>query len=764
MIGLLNKTISELKNLIQDASASDAINISAILKAIKNKTPHLILKEVESLERLDDFNINKEACEKKSIEEIKEFLSGKIESKLAIDVLIHLHILILISSGKKDPVKWPVTFMPGAGITVHLPEKDYKKAEVEWLLEQISDLTDQKISITVSEAAELGRILPNDTPIPGPYKNETAPYLEEPMNSCSETSSTEYEVWLKGHQLGFTLAVENIIYYIIKYAPGPILYSTASDSIGKEWSENRFDPMIAQCGLQGVIASQTVKKNSKKTGDKTLLKEFPGGRIKIAGYGSSAAFRSSSYRYFFGDEIDEASADLKKQGNALEQAEGRTSAFKTKRKIILFSTPIEKDNSNVYAAYLLGDQRKYFVPCPSCGFMQELKFEHIAYKVDDDNILDTDSVRYKCQNEDCSEYFYNFHKPEIYASGKCEWRATAKARRQNYISRQISCLYAPTGMITWSDVIQKYLDALESGDPGKMKTFYTLWLGLPYEEKGEAPDIQVVRSHRSNYQSKTVPNDVLFLTLGADVQGDRLELEICGHGRRFKTWSIDYVVIPGDTKSVTKGAWPKFREAFLSGEFIYTNKKGSYGPQMAFIDSNYRTDTVVEFCETLPGLYPIVGQDKFQNPQQKFRITDLPGSNIMSVRLATNYFKDIVYSSLRTESSIGQETPVNYPAFPFNYDDKYFKGLNSEYKRGKRIGNKIAYEYYCPKGRRNEPLDCRVYNLGAREVLFFKVMDGMKEDVEKFEESVHRKILVSEKTEWFYSYMEKISVFNQKEP
>ncbi len=642
-------------------------------------------------------------------------------------------------------------------IHAQLIDKSYKKAEVQWILEQIEDLTDERLTLKVSDVAERKRIFPKGTPFPGPWDNKRAPYLVEFMDDVSESSPIEVSVCMKGHQLFYTGAIESCIMYIIDSAPGPILYTTANDPIGKEWSETRFDQMIQQAGMQHLIFSQTTKKGSKKTGDKTLLKEFPGGQIKIAGYGSSSAFRSISYRYFFGDEIDEASQDLKKQGNALEQAEGRTSAYKAKRKIILFSTPIEIDLSNVYVAYLLGDQRKYFVPCPYCGFMQELEFKNLKYERNANGLLALDSVRYGCHN--CEKGFFNYHKAEQYSSGICEWRPSAEAKRANYRSRQMSCLYSPPGMITWSDVVQKYIDAIESNDPGKLKTFETLYLGWPYREKGEKPEFQKVISHRSNYQSKTVPDGVLFLTLGCDVQGDRLELEVCGHGRKYKTWSIDYVVIKGDTKAVTKGAWPRFRKMFLDGAFVYENEKGKYAPQMAFIDSNYRTATVEEFCGTVTGLFPIIGKDKFANPQQKFRIAELKGTNLISVMIATNYHKDIVYNSLRTESLPGQETPTGYPEFPFNYNDKYFKMLNAEYKRGVRKGNKIEYEYHCPQGKPNEALDCRVYNIAAREVLYYQVLEMMEEAIEQYEQQVKRKILVSEKVAYFYDHMEQVGVF-----
>lgn len=635
-------------------------------------------------------------------------------------------------------------------------QNDWINQQNDWIIGQINDLTDSKNTNLVSECAESLRKLPKGSPFPGAWRNDRTPYLVEPMDSFSEHSDVEVEVWLKGHQLGFTAGIENVILYIITNAPGPILYSTASNDLGKEWSENRFDPMIQECALDHLIFSQTIKKSNKKTGDKTLLKEFPGGRIKISGYGSTAAFKSSSYRYFFGDEIDEALRDLKKQGNALEQAEARTSAYKTRRKICLFSTPVEEDQSNVNKAYLLGDQRKYFVPCPYCGFKQELQFKNIKYKRDKDGILNHDSVKLECQNSKCGKFIKNHHKADMYSSGRCEWRPTAKAKRQNYISRQMSCLYSPVGMITWSDVVQKYLDALDSGDPGKMKTFETLYLGQPYKELGDAPEFSKVITHRSNYVSKTIPEDVIYLTMSGDVQGDRVELEILGHGRNYRTYSIEYQVIKGETEDPNSGSWAEFRKRFMDGDYIYERKGEKFAPQLGFIDSNYRGSVVQAFCETCPGLHPIIGQDKFATPQKRFEIKNIDGSSLMMIRIATNYYKDKVYASLQIDRPLkGEIIPPGYPSFPYDYEDSYFKMLNAEYKRSKRIGDKVSYEYYCPKGRRNEALDVRVYNLCAAEVIYFMTMKHvLKKAIEDYQIKVGRPASVSEKMEFFYNHME----------
>lgn len=628
----------------------------------------------------------------------------------------------------------------------------------DWIIEKIAGLTETKKIISIADFAEKKRIMPKGTPFPGPVDNSRTPYNIEFMDDLDETSDVEVTVYMKSVQIGVTHSIENAVLKWVDLTPAPILYSTATLELGKEWSEKRFDQMITQSGLQHKIFSQSEKKTNRKSGDTTFLKEFPGGFIKIVGYGSADALRSSSCRFYIGDEIDAATGDLKNEGSALELAEGRTVAYARNRKIALFSSPKEKEKSRIYAAYLIGDQRKYFVPCPHCGHMQVLDFfKGIQYETDEDGVLIESSVGYKCVY--CDKIFKNHHKSEMLKNG--EWRATAKPKQHRYRSRHINSLYAPVGSINWPTIVQKYISAIDSPDGELLKTFYNLYLGLPSEETGDAPTYQVVASHRSNYLSRSIPDPVLYLTLSGDVQGDRIELEICGHARGYRTYSIEYLVIEGDTSNANEGAWAKFREMFYDGYFIYSNHKGKFAPQMCLIDSNYRTNVVIEFCETCPGIYPSVGVEKFRARYKRFEIKDMTTSSLMHVTIATSAYKDLVYSSLRVEMPPSGEVPPNYPSFPADYPDNYFKMLNAEYKRKKRVKGVTSYEWHCPNGRRNEALDLRVYNLCCSAVLYhLSIKNVLDEHIVSFEKERGRKCTVGEKMEFFYKHMEDNGVLD----
>jgi len=51
---------------------------------------------------------------------------------------------------------------------------------------------------------------------------------------------------------------------------------------------------------------------------------------------------------------------------------------------------------------------------------------------------------------------------------------------------------------------------------------------------------------KDNRQVTLVPEGVVVLTAGVDVQDDRLEVEVVGWGRGEESWSVDYRVLHGD--------------------------------------------------------------------------------------------------------------------------------------------------------------------------------------------------------------------------
>jgi phage terminase large subunit GpA-like protein len=88
-------------------------------------------------------------------------------------------------------------------------------------------------------------------------------------------------------------------------------------------------------------------------------------------------------------------------------------------------------------------------------------------------------------------------------------------------------------------------------NPALLQVFVNTILGEPWSEAGEAPDWERLYGRRGPHPRNFVPRDGLVLTAAADIQRDRIEVEIRAWGENFRSWSIDHRVIPGDPAQLT---------------------------------------------------------------------------------------------------------------------------------------------------------------------------------------------------------------------
>ncbi len=72
----------------------------------------------------------------------------------------------------------------------------------------------------------------------------------------------------------------------------------------------------------------------------------------------------------------------------------------------------------------------------------------------------------------------------------------------------------------------------------RLKTFVNTFLGETWEDQGEGVDDLAIYDRREDYDE--IPEDVVLLTAGVDVQDDRVEVEIIGWSKQEENWSIAY--------------------------------------------------------------------------------------------------------------------------------------------------------------------------------------------------------------------------------
>jgi phage terminase large subunit GpA-like protein len=600
--------------------------------------------------------------------------------------------------------------------------------------------TNRPLSL-ISSYAEKKRVLPLNTPWPGPWRNQRTPYSIEIMDCLSPFNPVKNIYFMKSAQIGATALAENCIAYWMDESPTEILYVSAITDLLERWAEKRLEPLIDSCGFRYKITATNTNRKSRRTGDKILSKQYPGGTLDTASAQSASKLRSDSKRVLICDEVDGAPSQLKTgEGNWLDVAFARTNAWGNRKKIFCFSTPTTFDQSAINRLFEEGDQRKYFIPCPHCGEFQVLEFgdDNTQYGIKADVIDSTMTVYYMCIN--CQGSIQEYHKTEFLNKGK--WRPTAISQSPGVRSYHLSALYSPVGMFSWLELWRVYQKALLDPIDG-MRSFTNLYLGRPFRETGSRPKIEKVIELRGVYRSGTVPNGVIYLTAGIDVQRGsisdqnnppRLEIEILGIGSAYHTYSIMYRRFEGGVDDPFAGAWQEMYEWSEQGGLTFKRKDGrEFSVMIAFIDSGdgTMTDTVYRFTERWDNTYPSKGFSALKLRKGEKSNEDMAGpSNFKRYRpvkvaegrnilyeISTNFYKTRIYNNLNIPR---KETGVQRPGFcdfPIDYGEKYFKMLTAEEKR--RDGT-----FYCPSGRRNESLDTRVMCLCSADVfLSRKVME-----------------------------------------
>lgn len=601
-----------------------------------------------------------------------------------------------------------------------------------FLRKKVRGIPSEISAIPISEYVEGRRVLPPGTPFPGPWSNDRTPYLVEPMDNMGPTTTIQRTIILKGAQLGFTAMAENVIVFWIDASPAEIMFVSATEELLKKWTVKRLDPAIDSCGIRSKIFAQGANKHNKRSGDRVFSKEYPGGTLDMTSAQAAASLRSDSKRVLIRDEIDGAPSNLRSgEGNWVDVSYVRTNAWGDRRKVLDFSTPTTFADSIIYKEYLTGDRREFQVPCPHCGTYQPL-----LWNVDDESDFglkaemkdgEVESVFYVCR--DCKERIYNHHKAFMFPLGK--WTPTAKSSSKYVRSYHLSSLYSPLGMLSWDEIYRIYID--KQSDPDGMRSFVNLYLGLPYKDTGTRPRFDKVIELRGAYVERTVPDKVLFLTMAIDVQRGskrdvknpaRLEFEVCGHGKGFRTWSIHYGRIEGPVDDPNAGAWQELTDAMQDGKFVFYDKmQRSFAPALIFVDSGdgELTDVVYRFTSGWNGTFPTKGfatlrQRKHEGvdaagPSNFRRYRSIKaGEDVTLYEVSTNFYKHHVYNNLRIERGETEDgNKAGFCDFPSDYGEEYFRMLTAEERRADG-------SFYCPKGRRNEALDCRVLNLAACDV------------------------------------------------
>lgn len=576
--------------------------------------------------------------------------------------------------------------------------------KVAELLKVAFEVAQPPPDMTTSEWADNYRRLTSDnSPIPGPWETDFAPYVREVMDSFDDPHVWKI-VMMWGVQLGKSEILLNRMGRNIHLDPGPMLFSFPDDEAAKDFSKDRIQPMLE---ASPELRRRVIEQKSKTKRDSTVgTKRFPGGYLAMVSARTPTSFASRAIRDLFMDELDRYPKSAGKEGSPVALAEKRTTNF-WNRKIALASSPGDDEESHIAKEYDGGDQRKWYCPCPHCDEHQLIMWENVHWdkekRKDGTVIHKPETAHIVCIY--CGCVINEVERIRMIRAG--EWRATAPFNGvKSYWLSSLNSVFAPL-----STFVREFVDI--NHDPQKLKAFTNTRLAELWVEQGTEIKSDRLYDRREEYAAQ-VPAGAYILTAGVDTQDDRLEITVDGWGDGEENWVIDHVTLWGDPKEPK--VWKEL-ESYLTQTF--THESGvKLNISATCIDSaGHNTSMVYSYCEGKESLrqFAIIGRDGESRPAISAPSEKRTGSNKRPVKLFTvgvDGIKALIYSRLLSVKEPG----AGYTHFPHHLYEEYFRQLTSEkvvdtYERGlkKRIWKKLR--------TRNEALDCKVYSYAALKTL-----------------------------------------------
>lgn len=570
---------------------------------------------------------------------------------------------------------------------------------------------DEKLS--VAEWADRYRILPENSPEPGKWRNSRTPYMVGIMDAMSGHASTctRYarddprpfnNSWVKiialqkGHQLGGSACGENFIGHAITHAAGNVLAVFATIDDAEKWVLDRFEPMRQSTPELRKRIPDAGNRDSENT---KLRKKFPGGMLNLVSATKAGRLKSTTVRYVLLEEIDEYLLNVDGQGNPIELAENRTSNFGRRAKIFANSTPTIEGRSQIAKLHDQGDQRRYFVHCPDCQHPQFFSWKNMRWREGD-----PETTLYHC--EECGTGNPE-HAWKTRGYDEAYWMPTAPGDGKT-ASFHLSALYAPIGWRPWIELARDWLAA--QTDVDKMIAFVNNALAETWKDRSAETRWETIKRRAEPYVLRTIPRGCLAITAAVDTQNDRLEVLLTGWGRHMTHWTLDYIVIHGDP--ATPQPWAeldKLRETPLVNQFGVPMRI-----ELCGIDSGGgRTQDVYDYCRTRQhqGVFALKGRSDKHRPiigrPTQVDVTRKGTTLKNGVQLwpvGTDTAKSKIFGALALDEDADLED--RRYRYPDGLDDEFFKQLCAEaYNAAKDRWDKLR--------PRNEVLDLHVYALAC---------------------------------------------------
>lgn len=419
------------------------------------------------------------------------------------------------------------------------------------------------------------------------------------LGVCAALDAKEVaEVYcMKSAQVGWTTLLIGYLLSRICQAPVPMMGMFSAEQAAREFSIEKLKPYVESCAA---MAGKMDVSTTRQTGNGVLSRSFPGGFLKLIGSNAVRSAKSTPAGLLIVEEPDDAADNMQGQGDSVTIFWERDKGYTDKCRI-LGGTPSVKNFSRVEDRLKMSDQCVLPITCHGCGDAHVLDFANTTWLQIEEGAEHheiygaelPETAVYNCPF--CGEIWDDHRRKEnirqtVYAAIEagdkfCGWQQTKKTNGKIKGFMGLSELYNCLNSANLASIAEKYLDSeyyAAKGDQTKRMSFENNQLGRPYEYADGRQDADHFRDKakedpESQRDEFVCPLDGLMVTIGIDVQHDRVAVGIRAWGRDDRSWSMHWGEIAATNTCIDKndGVWDALDEVVFrafpheSGASIY---------------------------------------------------------------------------------------------------------------------------------------------------------------------------------------------------
>lgn len=482
---------------------------------------------------------------------------------------------------------------------------------------------------------------------PGFFDFSRTPYFTPIYEAC-EMGLYNKIVIVCGSQMGKTEFVLNRVGYRLDTNPAPVMIALPNKDLARRYSRKRVSKML---------------KNTKTLSDKMNWylddnlydKYISGASLRLSWCTSASQLCSDPFAECHIDELDRCDENVEGEGDPVSLVQARGGTYPDFILVVNSTPTIEKASPIVREFEGCSIRQWWNWICEGCGnafvpWFKTLEWPEKATK----ELALVESAVY-CSH--CRFRHSNDLKEKLNETGKY-LPISEKENKGRSIGFWIPGLCSP-----WKSFGERafsFLEANESGSQEKIQGVMNTCFGETWKVSGDAPKWEEIFALREQY--KILPEKVLCLTAGIDVQKDRIYFVIRAWASGMESWLVSFGEIWGDTEK--EKIWQDVYSQILCSR--WGEKKMSI--RSIFVDSGYREYVVYEFARKYPELvsackgFPSSSQPLKTNKIEYGKDGSPTKYSIRLWHVDDGYFKEWVHGKIKKGNiwHVNMETNEDY--------------------------------------------------------------------------------------------------------